>query len=315
MKSLFSSLFLSATLSLAACGENNNNDPELCDDGVDNDQDGDTDLDDAADCPSLIIEGLSTPESAFFDATSNAWYVSNQGQFFTNGDGFITKLDANGKVVNQSFVTGLNDPRGIRVDGSSLFVSDITDLVEIDLSNGQVVSRVALPNAVFLNDVAIDPANGDVYVSDTFTNTIFRVVAGVPEVFLSDAALEAPNGLLIEGGTLLLNGLGPDLDPNTFQTSAPGQLQEIDLATQTITPSNNRLGGLDGLERDGQNILTTNFLGQLFSVDAQGNETVLLDTADGLTNSADIGFDASRRIVAIPDSGAGKLFFFDLDQL
>ncbi len=58
------------------------------------------------------IEGLAAPESAYFDAKSKSWYVSNGGASGTTGDGFIAKLDARGALVTRQFITGLDDPRG-----------------------------------------------------------------------------------------------------------------------------------------------------------------------------------------------------------
>jgi hypothetical protein len=322
---LSASLLVLGSLSLAACGDNNNNDVEICTDGADNDADDLVDCDDN-DCDAdaaceinAVVDGLAAPESAFFDAGTNSWYVSNQAANVA-GDGFISKLDQNGNVVALNFTAGLNDPRGIRVDGDTLFVSDSTDLVSINLADGQVIERIAIPGSQFLNDVAVDPANGDVYISDSFANIIFRVVDGVPEEFLADVALEAPNGLLVEGGNLLLNGLGVNLDQVDFSTDEPGQLQTLNLADKTLTPSGNRnignVGLLDGLERDGDNLLVTDFAGGLFSVDAAGTPTLLLDNAEGgFITSADIGFNAARRLVAIPDITGNKVVFFDLDNL
>jgi hypothetical protein len=57
------------------------------------------------------------------------------------------------------------------------------------------VRRINLPGAKFVNDVAA-ASNGDIYVSDTYTNRIYRTGENKEaEVWLEDERLEFPNGL------------------------------------------------------------------------------------------------------------------------
>jgi hypothetical protein len=68
------------------------------------------------------------PESAQFDAVSNAWYVSCMAKPDIAGDGFIAKLNAAAdSVVTEKFTTGLNEPKGIRIRAGKLYVSDVTE--------------------------------------------------------------------------------------------------------------------------------------------------------------------------------------------
>ena len=59
-------------------------------------------------------------------------------------------------------------------DGNKLYVSDITDLVEIDIASGKIIKRFNGPGSSFLNDVVADNL-GNIYVSDTGTNTIYKL--------------------------------------------------------------------------------------------------------------------------------------------
>ena len=82
-----------------------------------------------------------------FDAKTNSYYVSSIGKdpMAKDGNGFISKLDADGKVVSLKWATGLNGPKGSGVAGDHLFVADIDELVEIDLATGKVVERHPCP--------------------------------------------------------------------------------------------------------------------------------------------------------------------------
>jgi hypothetical protein len=287
----------------------------------------------------------------FYDAANKAWYVSCQ-EGAVAGDGYIAKLNDDGKsVATQKYIAGLNDPKGIRVNGKSLFVSDVDALVTVDLNNPAtpgapvrtpvvgVGGADAIPAAdLFLNDVAVDPADGKVYVSDTPNNAIFRFEADGtgPVLVVKDPQVEAPNGLLVQDSTLLIGAFGPGIDRNAgFITDKLGAVIAVPLATVnnlgdgvTIAAGSfafisQRVGNLDGLELDtnGDLILTDFFGGRLFTVDptsptpgstpafGQGDAVPL---QNGFALSADIGFDPARRLVAVPETGNGNVQFIDL---
>lgn len=327
MNRLRASLLLALSAPLAACGDGNNNDDvELCNDDIDNDANGLQDCfdDQCADDAACVIDGFSSPESVFFDAGTNAFYVSNQGGAEA-GDGFISKIDAATREVTLNFTTGLNSPAGSRVRDGVLFVNDVNQIVAINLADGQIQATIDASDVVvgFLNDLDIDQTNGDIYASDSIGSSIVRVPGGngTPEIFVSDPGLEAPNGVLVDGASLLVAGLGVNFDFNTFTADEPGRLLSVSLADGSIQAvSNNRLGGLDGLEKDGADLLTTDFFGKFFRVDGAGAETLLIDLTARTGSSADIGFDPAARVVAIPEllkadfAPGTEINFFDLDD-
>src|SRR5215217_2750527 len=129
------------------------------------------------------ITELKTPESVIYNPDENMLFVSNiDGQ--PDGkdiQGFISKVSPlNGSIIELNWVTGLNAPKGMTITNNNitnntlLYVSDITDLVEIDANSGKIINRYNAPGSGFLNDVASDN-QGYVYVSDTVTNTIYRL--------------------------------------------------------------------------------------------------------------------------------------------
>jgi hypothetical protein len=260
-----------------------------------------------------LAEGLESPESAFFDAHRQSWYVSNLGGTVP-GDGFISRLDARGRIVERLFVAGLDDPKGQRVDGDTLYVADNTRVVAIDLNDPAHVESVNVEGSLFLNDVAIDPKSHEVYVTDTFDNAIYRIANGEATLLLRDVALEAPNGVLFERGSLISGSIGPDLDPATFATSAPGRLFRLDIGSLELTPLTERLGGIDGIERDRGGLLVSETFVGVERIGFDGTVTPLIDNASaGLVSSADIGFDPGRRRIGVPELGGTRVVFFDLE--
>src|SRR3970040_1131567 len=70
---------------------------------------------------------FAAPESAYHDAASNAIFVSSiNGQILEkDGNGYISRLTPDGKMVSAKWVTALNGPKGLRSVGGALWVADI----------------------------------------------------------------------------------------------------------------------------------------------------------------------------------------------
>jgi hypothetical protein len=264
------------------------------------------------------VSGFQYDESVWWDGETGSFYVTNFGgsSLDPNGrdpDGYISKLSGEGRVRAAQWVTGLRSPKGMRRSGDFLYVADVGQLVVVDVLSGALSGTIDLDalGARMPNDVAVDEATGDLYVSDLVANAVYRVAGGTrtTEVWLSSPDLEGPNGLLVDGGRLLVAAYGRDLDPN-FKPSQPGRVLTVDLATKAIAP----LGGmaplaqLDGIEKQEDSYLVTDHPGgRLLRVAPDGTVSELLT---GLTTPADIGWRPGDSVVAIPELSAGKVRFF-----
>ena len=154
---------------------------------------------------------FQSPESAYYHAASDSVFVSsiNGGITDKDGNGYISRLTPDGKMVNARWATGLNGPKGIRSVGNTLWVADIDEVVGIDIGSGKITSRVAVEGATFLNDLATAP-DGTVYVSDSFGPRVYAVRDGKSSVFLEgNDTIEQVNGLLVDGNRLITGSIGP----------------------------------------------------------------------------------------------------------
>ena len=119
---------------------------------------------------------LKTPESVVYAPKQDTLFVSNIDGKPDQKDqkGFISKISlSNGSITELNWITGLDAPKGMAIyNNSKLYVSDITDLVEIEIANGKITNRYNAPGSKFLNDVAVDN-QGNIYVADTRTNSIY----------------------------------------------------------------------------------------------------------------------------------------------
>lgn len=263
--------------------------------------------------PVWYTEGLNAPESALYDGARDVLYVSNVngGPMDKNGEGHIARLTADGTVTELAWVTGLNAPKGLALDGGTLYVADIDQLVAIDVDEGAIIERHDGADAQFLNDVTVD-GEGRVYVSDMMTNAIYRLADGAFEVWLQDDALEQPNGLHAESDRLVVGAWGVMTDG--FATKTPGHLKAVDLATKAVASigAGEPIGNLDGVEPDGEgNYLATDWMaGTLYRIDEAGGAEQLLDLDQG---SADLEYRQEENLAIIPMMNDGGLAAYRIE--
>lgn len=236
-----------------------------------------------------LSEGLRTPESVLFYQTENETVllvseIEGDGTA-VDGKGGIAKLSTDGKIINQNWVRGLNAPKGLAYLEDLLYVADITEVVEIRISTGEILRKIPVADSVFLNDVSVN-SRGEVFVSDTRTNKVHRIIDGKVETWLEN--IEAANGLKALGSNLVI-GAGDtlwlaDKDKN-LRKLAEGFAAQID-GIEMAAPSE---------------FLVSCWVGLLYYVHSDGRVELLIDSREQKINTADIGYDAEHRIVYVPN--------------
>lgn len=260
--------------------------------------------------------GFSAPESVLWDGAGRVFYVSNVagGPVAKDGQGWISKLGADGRLLVPRWLSGLHAPKGLALSRGKLFVADIDQVVEVDQATARIERRIMVPGAVFLNDVAA-ARDGSVFISDTFGNAIYRLTQdGAVKEWLRGDWLEGPNGLKVRNGRLYVASWG--LAAKDFSTKVPGRLYWLDMRTkQRFDVSPIPLGNLDGLEpASGGGWLTTDFLaGKLWLIKERDGSATLLK--EGLAGPADLGYDAKRRLIVVPQMNGDEVTGFDQTKL
>jgi len=233
---------------------------------------------------------MLTCESVLYDASREVLFVSciNGAPAEKNGKGYIAMLDVNGNVKNLEWVSGLDGPKGMGIFGKQLFVADIDQLVVIDIENAEVIERIPVGGASFLNDIAID-TDGTVYFTDSNTGWIWKYKEGKMELWITEG-LERPNGLYIEDSRVLLT------------SSGSSDLKVIDKATGEYKTVTTDIGHGDGVEFTGKegHYIVTSWAGEIFLVLPDHSKVSLLKTSDQKVNSADIGFNREKQVVYVP---------------
>lgn len=229
---------------------------------------------------------LPIPESVLYSAQGKLLYVAlidgKAGE--KDGKGGIAKVGLDGKIIAKDWVTGLDAPKGMGLMGSKLYVADITDIVEIDIKTGKILKKHAVEDAKFLNDITID-SKGNLYVSDSQTKKVHLLKDGKVTTYFEN--LTGPNGLLAVGSDLLI--------------ADSGVLKKLSSDKKITVVAEGMDKSTDGIEqvKPGEYIVSC-WAGVVYYVKADGTTEKLLDTSADKTNSADIGYDAVKKIVYVP---------------
>jgi outer membrane protein assembly factor BamB len=264
-----------------------------------------------------ITAGIATPESVLYDEANDRYLVSNinGSPDGVDGNGYITEVSPEGKVVKEKFIAGgvakakLDAPKGTGISGGVLYVADISFVRLFDLKTGAPKGEVNFPGATFLNDIAV-AKDGRVFVSDsgikagpggfepTGTDAVYVIEKGKPKAIARSKDLAGPNGLLVvDHGVLVVTFNGDEL----YRLDEKGVKRDI-----TPVPE----GGLDGIIQVGDALYISSWKGSAIYRGSLGGKFELAFSE--LKGAADIGFDSKRKRVLVPRFLENALEVYDL---
>jgi hypothetical protein len=249
---------------------------------------------------------LKVPESVLLDGKTKQLYVANINGKPTDkdGNGFISILNLDGTVKSLEFSKGFDAPKGMAIYDKKLYVSDISTLRVVDLTNGKIVQNYPLQEAEFLNDV-VATKNGIVYVSDySATNqAIYKLQNKKLTKWLNSEDLfgERPNGLWIQNDKLIVG-------------TKEGNIYEVNQKTKEITTFKESVGtnGIDGiLSFDEGRYITSDWAGKVF-VSSKSETIQIIDGTANKVNAADIWYDKATKKLYIPTFFDNRILCYDV---
>jgi hypothetical protein len=261
------------------------------------------------------VTGFQTPESVLPLADQDVYLVSNingePGK--ADGNGFISKVGPDGKVVELKWIEGgkngvkLDAPKGMAVRGGELYVADITHVRVFDLATGKSKKDIEIKGASFLNDVAADADS--VYVTDSGLTPDFKPT-GSDAVYqigkddkakklIADKELKGPNGLYVADGKVWVVSYGAK------------ELYHVDggkKADVTELPA----GALDGIDALGDGrIAVSSWEAKAVFAGKPGDAWKPL--IEGVESPADISVDAKRKQVLVPMMMSNVVRFYPIE--
>lgn len=247
------------------------------------------------------VEGFLTPESVKWDSAQDVYFVSNinGAPNAKDGNGYISRVSPEGRVLDSAFIKGLNAPKGLALVGDTLWVADIDQVRAFNARTAAPVATVPVPGAIFLNDIAAAP-DGSLYVTDTAIkfgakgaehvgkDQVFRIAPDHKvSVALASDTLGRPNGITWDAANQRF--LVVPFGANALVAWKPGE--------KTTMSVGSGVGQFDGVEIVKGAILVSSWADSAVTRFENGHGTKLIT---GVPSPADIGYDARRNRLLVP---------------
>ncbi|MBN2634311.1 MAG: hypothetical protein JXR66_12190 [Bacteroidales bacterium] len=248
---------------------------------------------------------LMTPESVILDRKRDMLYVANLNMEprKKDGNGFISKMDRTGKIIELRWIEGLSSPKGMGIIGDTLFAADVDEVVVMDISTGEIIRKIPIEGAGMLNDITA-AGKGNLFISDTDRNKIHKYSGGKITEWLVEG-LNGPNGLLYEESRLLVASQGG------------GDFATYDLSTKNRTLLADSVGRGDGIAFTGipGYYIVTDWEGEIFMVNPDNSRVSLLRTKEAGSNTADIEFLRQENLLLVPTFFKNTIVAFKLNEV
>ena len=260
----------------------------------------------------ITVTELQSPYSFVNDPVEKSYFISSvNGEAETaDNNGFITKLDSNGKLLNLKFIQGgkddvtLHAPKGMALVEHVLYVADLDTLRGFDTTTGKPVMALTIrspttsqsePSQTSLSDVTFD-GKGHLFCSDQKANTIYRVdlATQTVSVLVTNRSLAGPSGLAVH--------------PRSGQIIAvsweKGKISEISpegVVTELFSNSffSNRFQNLRGVDFDRWgNMYVSDFTtGKVWRMSWDKRFQVI---AEFLPSPGDLSIDRANNLILVP---------------
>ncbi|WP_248723245.1 hypothetical protein [Seonamhaeicola sp. ML3] len=234
---------------------------------------------------------LTTAEAVLFDKASKTIYVSNinNNPWEKDGNGFISKINTSGEIVDLKWMEGVSGPKGLGLSHGKLYVSDIDCVAEIDIASQTITNTYNVEGNPQLNDITVDH-EGVVYASGSGSGTVYKIAHGSITEYASDTLnLKRLNGLLFQKEGLYF------LDSGTQQFGVYN-------ATNGFKKLTDSIGHGDGVVKlENGDFITSSWKGEVFYIHAKDwSKEKLLDTREASINAADIDFIPETQTLLVP---------------
>jgi len=254
----------------------------------------------------LQVTGLKNPAGFIVDSATGYYFISNENGQPTERDnnGFITKLDDQGRLLKLKFIEGgvngvtLHAPKGLAVIGRTLYVSDIDQVRRFETDTGRALGDLDLTAAKVdhLAGLAAD-GHGTLYIADAGADAILKVDThsrSKPTVLVQSPALAGPYGLAVNPVTGALVVVSWNAG-KILEVTKEGTVKVL-FANSFFS---SRFGNLTGVDFDA--------FGNMYVSDFSQGKVVRIDPdfrfqtiAEFLTAPASLGIDRKNHLILVP---------------
>ena len=252
------------------------------------------------------IGDLKTPQCFIVSPSGEHYFIAN-----ANGDpgkrdnnGFISKLDTDGKLIDLHFIHGgtrgtlLHSPNGMAIVGKTLYVADLDTVRGFDINTGQ--STVSLSFSQFhvteLTDLIAD-GSGQLFVLDTEGNAIYQIDTTqdhIVSLYLHNDDLASPRGLAVhpKSGRLVVVSLEKG---TVLEIAQDRSIKEI-ISNSFFTGRFRNLSGVD-FDQYGNMYLSDLTAGKIWRVQPNKKMQVI---AEFLISPSTVKIDRAKHMILVP---------------
>jgi hypothetical protein len=248
-------------------------------------------------------------ESCTFDSQRNLIIAMNAGERsdFAAPDGYASLIKPDGSVHTAKWIGATRDgldlisPIGSALRDGVLYTVDSGFVRSFDLETGRPLTSIEVPDAGFLNGIAVD-GDGTAYVSDTRPGElIWKVTAdGMVSVFAQGEPLTLPNGVAMDNdGNIVVVNMG---STDVVSYSPDGAIVRTEQAAES---------GSDGVVvlPDGTKYVSSVRYGSVSKL-VVGKKTEVVAT--GIPSAASMCYDSTQHQLVIPMNPNNALAFIKL---
>ena len=214
-------------------------------------------------------------------------------------------MDPVSRDFSDFVVAGVNSPKGLVIVNNILYCTDVNTVRGFNLEDSVQVFQVDVPGSSFLNDITSDNAN--LYISDSNTNTIFKIdiASGNVKEIYKDNGLIKPNGVYFDEkqNRLLIC---------SFRQASPIQALDLKL-NRLFTLSPVTLNQLDGivLDKDGNCFVSSWADDAVYKFDPGFNDEPEM-FSNGHFGPADIFYSPEFNLIAIPNFKSNSIDLIEI---
>ncbi len=266
--------------------------------------------------PVLSNAGFQEPENLVYDARDSVYLVANINgdPRARDGNGFISKISRDGKMVMLKWIDGsnaatrLDGPKGLAIHGDTLVVADVGCVRLFDVTSGKALGVWKLPG-VLMNDVAFGP-DGTLYVTDTGPDSgktatddhdaIFHFTSANHATRLASGSdLAGPDGIMVGDSGV------------TYATFKANRVVRISRAGTRTTIDTLPAAKVDGLRPlpDGSFVATSWDARGVFRFMTDGSRRTELS---GVDSPAGVAYDSTRHQLAITSMQGNTMYIVPL---
>lgn len=248
---------------------------------------------------------FSTSESVLYDPEREVLYVSNFDQKNMgnpNQSQSISKVSLTGEVLELNYINELDHPLGMTIHHDLLYITERNQVTVYDLQLEEKVQQISITGSLFLNDIAVSD-QGDIYISDSRKNVIWKVKNDVADIFLEGEQILDPNTLYFENPFLYIGNSGDQ------------QLKKVNIVDKDMTTvARFPEGFIDGIRKDRNgNWMVSLWKGKIYTI-KNGQAELIFHSENTGKYTADFEFIAEKNLLIIPSFYGNTVAAFKLDN-